>query len=107
MTGTIAFALRTSDADWIARNSGTTGEAGRVFVQVPAGEVEMTTLGGKPMLRRVFADCPRDMPNATIVCPAAWVPGSAEALTRAGAVPVNDRARAREMALRFLMSVGR
>lgn len=70
---TIAFALRTDDTAWIARNNGTIGEAGRVFVQVPASEVEMTTFAGVPMLRHLFADVPADALNAAIVCPAVWV----------------------------------
>lgn len=70
---TTAFALRTDDAAWITRNHGTTGEAGRVLVQVPAAEVEKVTFCGKAMLRHTFADVPADALNATIACPAAWV----------------------------------
>lgn len=73
MTETATFALRTDDTAWIARNHGATGEAGRVFVQVPANEVERVTFCGKAMLRHTFADVPADAPNAAIVCPAIWV----------------------------------
>ena len=73
MTHTIAFALRTDDTAWIARNHATVGEAGRVFVQVPADQVERHTFAGVPMLRHTFADVPADALNAAIACPAAWV----------------------------------
>lgn len=70
---TMTFALRTEDADWIERNNGVIGEADRVFVQVPADEVERVTFGGHAMLRHHFADAPEDAMNAWIMCPAAWV----------------------------------
>lgn len=70
---TTTFALRTDDSAWIKRNHGTVGEAGRVFVRVPAGQVERRTFAGVPMLRHVFADVPADALNAAIACPAAWV----------------------------------
>jgi hypothetical protein len=70
---TTTFALRTSDAAWIKRNSGVTDETGRVLVQVPAAEVEKITRCGKPWLQHRFADVPRDAMNAAITCPAAWV----------------------------------
>lgn len=82
-TETVAFALRTHDERWIARNHAVIGEAERVFVQVPAGEIEQTTLCGQPMLRHRFADCPKDFPNAWVVCPAIWVPETAALLASA------------------------
>jgi len=72
MTST-AFALRTDDAAWIARNHGTTDQAGRVTVQVPAADVQKITRMGKPWLQHTFADVPADALNATITCPAIWV----------------------------------
>ena len=72
MTDTVAFALRTTDTDWIARNHAVAGESGRVLVQVPAGRVEKITLRGKPWLRHAFADVPSDIPSRVIVCPAEW-----------------------------------
>jgi hypothetical protein len=69
---TTTFALRTSDTDWIERNNATTDETGRVFVQVPAGEVEKITSFGRPWLRHTFADVPADAMNAAIRCPAEW-----------------------------------
>lgn len=72
MTATTAFALRTSDTAWIARNRAVPAESGLVLVQVPAGKVEKITLRGKPWLRHSFADVPRDIPNRVIVCPAEW-----------------------------------
>jgi hypothetical protein len=77
MSNTVPFALRTDDAAWIARNHGTTDEAGRVHVQVPAAEVGKVTFCGKAMLRHVFADVPADALNAAIACPQAWVTGKA------------------------------
>jgi hypothetical protein len=70
---TTTFALRTSDTDWIARNNATIGEADRVFVQVPADEVERLSFAGKPVLRYRFADVPCDALNGAILCPAEWV----------------------------------
>jgi len=70
---TTTFALRTSDTDWIERNDATTDETGRVFVQVPADEVEKITVGGRPWLRHIFADVPSDSMNAATRCPAEWV----------------------------------
>ena len=67
------FAIRTSDQAWIKRNHGTIGEAGRIFVQVPAAEVERITFCGQPMLRHRFADAPADAMNGAIMCPAIWV----------------------------------
>ena len=72
MNETITFALRTEDSAWIERNQATPGEAGRVYVQVPASEVTQTTRCGKPWLTHVFADVPADALNAAIGCPAAW-----------------------------------
>lgn len=72
-TETVTFALCTYDAAWIARNHGTTDEAGRVLVQVPAAEVEKITSCGRPFLMHTFADVPADATNATIRCLAAWV----------------------------------
>jgi len=76
-TGRVAFALRTGDEQWITRNHAVIGEAGRVFVQVPADEVELVKFAGTPMVRHVFTDCPADAVNAAISCPAAWVPETA------------------------------
>lgn len=70
---TAAFALYTDDAAWIARNGGTAGEAGRVFVQVPAGEVAKITSCGRPFLTHTFADVPSGALNATYRCLASWV----------------------------------
>jgi hypothetical protein len=70
---TATIALRTEDQDWINRNHGVTGEAGRTLVQVPASEVEAFTRMGRPWLRHVFTDVPADALNAAISCPAAWV----------------------------------
>ena len=70
---TTAFALRTNDQAWITRNHGITDDTGRVLVQVPATEVEKVTFCGQPMLRHFFADCPSDMDNPHIACPAIWV----------------------------------
>ena len=70
---TATFALRTEDQDWITRNHGVTGEAGRVFVQVPADSIKRFDRMGRPWLRHVFADVPADALNAAISCPAAWV----------------------------------
>ena len=67
------FALRTTDAAWIRRNHGTVDDTGRVTVLVPADQVEALTFAGAEMLRHRFADCPRDMANAHVMCPAAWV----------------------------------
>jgi hypothetical protein len=72
-TQTVPFALRTDDAAWIARNHGTTDDAGRVIVQVPAAEVTKITTCGRPFLMHTFADVPDDALNATIRCLAAWV----------------------------------
>jgi len=74
MDTTITFALRTDDTAWITRNHGTIGEAGRVFVQVPADQAETFTRMGRQWLRHVFADVPADALNAAISCPLAWVP---------------------------------
>ena len=70
-----AFAVRTDDAAWIARNHGTTDDAGRVLVQVPAAEVERFDRMGRPWLRHIFADAPADALNSAISCPAVWVEG--------------------------------
>lgn len=67
------FAIRTTDTAWIKRNHATTGNAGRVLVQVPAEQVEKITFCGKPWLRHRFADVPADSQNASIMCQAAWV----------------------------------
>jgi hypothetical protein len=73
MSQTTTFALRTDDADWIERNDATIDETGRVFVQVPADEVEKITVSGRPWLRHTFADVPADAMNAATSCPAEWV----------------------------------
>jgi hypothetical protein len=67
------FALRTTDRAWIARNRGKVDDDGRVTVLVPADQVEAFKFAGVPHLRHHFADCPRDMANAWIMCPAKWV----------------------------------
>ena len=69
---TVAFALRTDDTAWVTRNHGIIWENGRVFVQVPAAEVERFDRMGRPWLRHTFADVPADALNATISCPAVW-----------------------------------
>ena len=75
-TETTAFAVRTGDAAWIARNHGTLDDAGRVIVQVPADQVEKVTFCGHPHLRHHFTDAPKDAGNAHIMCIAAWVEAS-------------------------------
>jgi hypothetical protein len=75
------FALRTTDAAWIARNNGVTDENGRVTVQVPASQIAAVKFAGNDWLRHKFADCPRDIPNALVMCPAKWVPGTADRFT--------------------------
>lgn len=72
-TEAATFALLTDDAEWIKRNNGTIGEAGRVFVQVPAAEVGKITSCGRAFLVHTVADVPDDALNATIRCLAAWV----------------------------------
>jgi hypothetical protein len=73
-TTTTAFALRTADTDWIERNHGIADpENDRIFVQVPAAEVERFDRTGRPWIRHVFADIPSDALNAAISCPAEWV----------------------------------
>lgn len=67
------FTLRTSDSTWIKRNKGTVDSDGRVTVLVPADQVEALKFAGADMLRHQFADCPRDMANAHVMCPAVWV----------------------------------
>lgn len=67
------FALRTTDAAWIKRHNGRDDGDGRIFVMVPAAKVEEIKFAGKPWLRHKFADCPRDFPNALVMCPAKWV----------------------------------
>jgi hypothetical protein len=69
----VRFALRTTDAAWIERHNGSADEDGRVFVTLPAAEVEEVRFAGKDWLRHKFADCPRDFPNALVMCPAKWV----------------------------------
>lgn len=65
------FVLRTTDQQWITRNSGTVDADGKVTVQVP--EVETVKFAGRDWIRHLFADAPRDAANAHIMCPAAWV----------------------------------
>ena len=72
-TETTAFALRTRDAAWIARNHAVTDETGRVIVQVPAAKVEKVTFCGHAHLRYCFTDIPKDAGNANMMCPAIWV----------------------------------
>jgi hypothetical protein len=72
-TETTAFALFTEDRAWTRRNHGTTDDAGRVIVQVPAAEVTKITSCGRAFLMHTFADAPDDAVNATIRCLAAWV----------------------------------
>lgn len=67
------FALRTTDAAWIKRHNGRAGDAGRVFVMLPAAQVEEVKFAGKDWLRHKFADCPKGFPNALVMCPAQWV----------------------------------
>ena len=68
MTETILFALHTEDRAWTRRNHGTTDEAGRIVVQVPAAEVTKITSCGRAFLMHTFADKPADAGNATIRC---------------------------------------
>ena len=70
---TTGFALRTKDAAWIKRHNGRADDSGRVHVTLPAAKVEHLTFAGKPWLRHKFADCPKDFPNALVMCPAQWV----------------------------------
>lgn len=67
------FVLRTTDHAWITRNRGQVDDDGRVTVQVPDGEIERVPFAGRDWLRHRFADCPKDAPNPSIMCPAAWV----------------------------------
>jgi hypothetical protein len=80
----VAFALRTSDEQWINRNGGTIDADGRVIVMVPAAEVTMKTLQMPhrtlDKLTRFFEDCPGDFPNAWIASFGDWVPETAERL---------------------------
>lgn len=87
MSGTVTFALRTSDTAWIARNHGTTDEAGRVLVQVPADQVGKVTRMGRPWLTHTFADVPADALNATVTCPAFWVEDEQVTAQRPEALP--------------------
>jgi hypothetical protein len=80
-TGLVDFALHTSDARWIRRHNGRADEAGRVIVQVPAIQIDAVKIAGNDMLRHRFADCPRDAANPSILCPAKWVPASADLFT--------------------------
>ncbi|NJP24421.1 hypothetical protein FLW53_09420 [Microbispora sp. SCL1-1] len=65
------FVIRTTDQAWINRNGGVDAGDGRIAVQVP--EVEHLTICGKPWIRHRFADVPKDAPNGSLLCPAAWV----------------------------------
>ena len=67
------FALRTSDSAWIERNKGQVDKYGRITVLVPANEIETVKMAGNDWLRHHFTDCPRDMANPWIMCPAKWV----------------------------------
>lgn len=93
MTETVTFALITADAAWTARNRGTRGDGNRVYAEVPADGTEKILFGGREWLRHRFADCPKDIPNATVMCPAHWVPESADALAL-----TDDSPRARMLA---------
>ena len=75
-TETAAFALRTHDAKWIARNHATPGPDGTVIVQVPLAEVEAVTGHPIPVLRHTFAAPPANSPRSWL-CPAEWVPETA------------------------------
>ena len=77
----VKFALITRDAAWIKRHNGRADADGRVFVTLPADEVEKITFAGKDWLRHKFADRPKDIPNALVMCPAGWVPDTAATLT--------------------------
>lgn len=65
-----AFALMTTDRDWIKRNRGEV-EDGRVYLLVP--EAERLTFAGKPWRRYTFTDVPADFPNGVVMCPEKWV----------------------------------
>jgi len=84
----VAFALRTSDQKWIARNNATVNDDELVFVMVPAGEVKMEVLQMPHRelvkLTRKFGDCPKDFPNPWIVSFGDWVPETVTALTALG-----------------------
>lgn len=69
----VPFKLRTHDAEWIKRHKGQIDDAGRVLVMLPANQVEQITFARKPWLRHKFADCPKDFPNALVMCPLKWV----------------------------------
>jgi hypothetical protein len=67
------FALRTDDAAWIERNAQVVDGEGRVYVYIPAAEVERFERMGTSWLRHTFTDVPADALNATISCPASWL----------------------------------
>jgi hypothetical protein len=80
-TDTVEFALRTTDAAWVKRNNGRTDDDGRTVISVPLSYIKAVKFAGKNWLRLTFADCPRDIPNATVMCPADYVPDTAARLT--------------------------
>jgi hypothetical protein len=77
----VKFALRTTDAAWIKRHGGQADDAGRVTVMVPADEIAAVKFAGKDWLRHQFADRPKDIANALVMCPAGWVPDTAAQFT--------------------------
>jgi hypothetical protein len=69
----VPFILRTTDAAWTARHNGADAGDGRVTVMLPADQVEITRFAGTDWLKHKFADCPKDIPNALVLCPLKWV----------------------------------
>ena len=93
-----AFALRTDDTDWITRNHATIGEAGRVFIQVPAADIEVVTFCKNDHLRYRLPDVPRDWGNPWAMCPAVWVPETAKRLGASIQLSADTLARMAEVA---------
>jgi hypothetical protein len=77
----VQFKLITRDAAWIKRHKGQADDQGRVTVMLPASEIAAVKFAGKNWLKHHFADCPRDIPNALVMCPAQWVPDNAAKFT--------------------------
>jgi hypothetical protein len=77
----VRFALITRDEAWIKRHDGQADANGRVTVMIPAGQIAAVKFAGKDWLRHNFADRPKDIPNALVMCPAGWVPDTAAQFT--------------------------
>jgi len=77
----VQFKLITRDAAWIKRHNGQIDDQGRVTVMIPASQIAAVKFAGKDWLKHHFADRPRDIPNALVMCPAKWVPDTAAKFT--------------------------